>query len=382
MTRVGTPSAAFLLLAICTGCLQCDDARAATCDALPGQWTWFTQGVVTFERDGRMSHDPGNDGTWTCTDHDEGRVTLEWRLGGYVNHVALSADGRSLASTDPDQQFVTARKLDGPRPVPQTGNIPAAVDAPLVLTMAHEGDEFVPKDLPELMQAATSRAHQWRTDAIPVALEFERREAPNPKLRGPAVRFSFVSPADGTGLFLTVTSAGASAFEVKQPVTWGTLALPPVFLDLPAALRIAHGDGMSAPVRRASLRTWSPPGAPPVLAWMVGDRTVNGASGEIIRFDVTGYIEKYNADWESAARRLRALWHGPRRATSGGEPFSYGSDSGSSDSGAPYDDGSAAREQHERNAAEARAYWSEDPGAYDRVKNGECSWSDSSRYGC
>lgn len=382
MIRVETPSAAFLVLAMCAIGLHCGDARAVTCDALPGRWTWFTQGVVTFERDGTMTHDPGNDGAWTCTDHAEGRVTLAWRLGGFVNHMALSADGRSLASTDADQPYVTAKRLDGAPPARQAGNIGAPVSSSLVLTMAHEGNDPVPRNLPELMQTAILRAHQWQTDAIPVALEFELRDAPNPKLRGPAIRFSFMSPAKGTGLFLTVTSNDASTFEVERPVTWGTLGLPPIFLDLPAAVRIAHGDGMNTPVRRASLRTWSPPGAPPVLAWMIGDRTVNGASGEIIRFDVTGYIEKYSADWELAAKRLRALWRGPRRAASGGEPLPFGGDGAGSGSGAPYDDGSAERERYERDAAEARAYWSEDPGAYNRVKSGECTWSDSSNYGC
>ena len=62
--------------------------------------------------------------------------------------------------------------------------------------------------------------------------------------------------------------------------------------------------------------------------------------------------------------------------------MSFGGDSGSADSGAPYDDGSAAREQNGRDTAEARACCSEDPGAYDRVKSGECTSSDSSRYGC
>jgi len=40
---------------------------------------------------------------------------------------------------------------------------------------------------------------------------------------------------------------------------------------------------------------------------MVGNKTVNGLTGEIIDFDVTGYIERYNADWKRASDALSAL---------------------------------------------------------------------------
>lgn len=91
-------------------------AEAATCEALVGTWKWFTGGVVSINANGTMSHDPGNDGTWECTDRARGRVTLRWRLNGYVNQLAVSADGTALSSTDPSQSYVTARKVDTPRP--------------------------------------------------------------------------------------------------------------------------------------------------------------------------------------------------------------------------------------------------------------------------
>ena len=74
--------------------------RAAGCEAILGKWTWFTGGVVSINADGTMVHDPGNDGTWECTDRTRGRVTLRWRQGGYVNRLTLSADGNGLSSTD------------------------------------------------------------------------------------------------------------------------------------------------------------------------------------------------------------------------------------------------------------------------------------------
>jgi hypothetical protein len=92
-------------------------ARAAGCEAILGKWIWFTGGVVSINADGTIVHDPGNDGTWECTDPKRGRVTLRWRLGGYANRLALSSDGNGLASTDPSQSFVTAKRAPGEREV-------------------------------------------------------------------------------------------------------------------------------------------------------------------------------------------------------------------------------------------------------------------------
>ena len=98
---------------------------ASPCEAVVGKWTWFTNGVVTINPNGTIVHDPGNDGTWECTDPSHNRITVHWRIGGLVNAMALSPDGRSLSSTDPTQRFVTARRI-GPAPTPQ-----AAVPVPL-----------------------------------------------------------------------------------------------------------------------------------------------------------------------------------------------------------------------------------------------------------
>ena len=202
-----------------------------------------------------------------------------------MNNLALSADGLGLSSTDPSQQYVTAKRMSaGGTAQSEKGAAPSNV----ILATQPDGARQLPKALPELMHAATQRARLWRLDAIPVSLQFEHRDAPNPVMRGPAVRISFLSPSAGTGLFVTVTTDGTHTSEVNQPVNWGKVSLPPVFVDLPVAVRIARQNGMQGPVNRAHLNIWSPGGAPPVLAWLVGDKTVNGATGEIIDFDVTG----------------------------------------------------------------------------------------------
>jgi hypothetical protein len=118
---------------------------------------------------------------------------------------------------------------------------------------------------------------------------------------------------------------------------------------------------------------------------MVGDKTINGATGEIIDFDVTGYIKSYNTQWVRAAKGLRALMRSAQGGASSGSSPTIGGDSSPPPSGSdkPYDDGSAARQESERKqAAEGRAYWGGSAADYNRVKNGECTWSDSSRFGC
>lgn len=111
-------------------------AEAATCEALVGRWAWFTGGVVSINPDGTIRHDPGNDGTWECTDRARGQATLRWRVGGYVNRLALSGDGRALSSTDPTQSYVTARKVDAPRPAeaPRRADPPRSAEVPKAKT--------------------------------------------------------------------------------------------------------------------------------------------------------------------------------------------------------------------------------------------------------
>jgi hypothetical protein len=140
-----------------------------------------------------------------------------------------------------------------------------------------------------------------------VSLEVQEREAPNPRMRGPAVRISLLSLSAGTGLQITVSAEDVRTWEVNQAVRWGTTSLPVLFVDLPLAVRIAREKGMQRAVGNASLRVWAPPGAPPVVAWMVGGKTVNAVTGQIIDFDVTGYIARYNAQWQRAAESLSML---------------------------------------------------------------------------
>ena len=263
----------------------------------------------------------------------------------------------------------------------------AAATAPgggLVLSTRTVDGQSVPRDLPELMAAATTRARAWKPDAVPVALNFEELDVPNPDMRGPQVKISFLSRSTAGGFQITVNRKGSSTFEFRQRVNWGTQPLPPVFVDLPAANQIARKHGMRGLLKSADLRVWNPSRKSPILAWMVhpagaSGKTLNGANGELIEFDVTGYIDSYNAQSERAARALRALLHSGSRNHGSPIHFGGGAESSSSPEAAAdvYTD-----EDYRREVAEDAAYWSGTPGDYDRIKSGECSWSDNSSYGC
>jgi hypothetical protein len=242
----------------------------------------------------------------------------------------------------------------------------------------------LPKDVPEMMKAALKRAQNWQKDALPVAVEFEEVDAPNPAAWGPQVIFYFVSASSGKGFRVTVAATRTSDFVFNQTVNWAAEPLPPVFVDLPAAFRIAREHGMKGAPRSASMRVYTVRGNPPILAWIVhpgnGEgKTINAATGEIIDFDVTGYIAQYNAQWQRAAKGLRALLrsghprgeHSPSIFTEGGSSSSEG---GGQDT---YTD-----EDYRREVAEDAAYWNGSSEDYNRIKNGECTWSDNSNYGC
>ncbi len=98
---------------------------ASPCEAVVGKWTWFTNGVVTINPNGTIVHDPGNDGTWECTDPSHNRITVHWRIGGFGKR-----DGALSRRPKPFEHRSNPAVRDGtthgPAPTPQ-----AAVPVPL-----------------------------------------------------------------------------------------------------------------------------------------------------------------------------------------------------------------------------------------------------------
>lgn len=86
-------------------------AYAVSCDAIVGEWAWFTGGNVTLTPDGTItSKEVGKVGTWECTNTTRGVFTLRWVFGTppFVDTLTLSADGQSLSGKNQFQYPVTA----------------------------------------------------------------------------------------------------------------------------------------------------------------------------------------------------------------------------------------------------------------------------------
>jgi tetratricopeptide (TPR) repeat protein len=102
-------------------------AQPPSCEGAIGQWAWFTRAVVTIKPGGAMVHEPGNDGTWTCARGSKTIITLRWRIGGFVNTMELSADGKRLSSTDPSQAMVTGTRIGA---ATSSGKVPPSSTRP------------------------------------------------------------------------------------------------------------------------------------------------------------------------------------------------------------------------------------------------------------
>lgn len=111
MSTTKTAVLMFLIIEV-AGLLLISPVHAASCAALIGKWAWFVGGEVTIKADGTFTQKSGNSGTWECTDAQKVSATLKWAEGGFVNKMALSADGDNLSSTDPSQSFVKATRIN------------------------------------------------------------------------------------------------------------------------------------------------------------------------------------------------------------------------------------------------------------------------------
>ncbi|MBZ0166630.1 MAG: hypothetical protein K8I00_07455, partial [Candidatus Omnitrophica bacterium] len=115
-----------------------------------------------------------------------------------------------------------------------------------------DGARLLAKDLPEFMHETSRQARLWKKDAIPVSIAYQHQK--NWNYTGPEIKISYYSPGEGTGILFTATTQNVTPHVFDQSVNWGDDALPPVFVDLPAALRIARERGLKGPLERASLR--------------------------------------------------------------------------------------------------------------------------------
>ena len=120
-----------------------------------------------------------------------------------------------------------------------------------------------------------------------------------------------------------------------------------------------------------------------MLAWTVsgarGGVNIDGALGNLLEGDLSGYVAAYNAQWEAAVAGLRRLLAQPRSSspsfadidTSWTPPTSSGG-SGGADAPSGPDYSTASQNSYDPN----------DMGAYDRIQAGTPTPDDCYRYGC
>ncbi|MBK8305547.1 MAG: hypothetical protein IPL00_00135 [Gammaproteobacteria bacterium] len=164
--------------------------------------------------------------------------------------------------------------------------------------------QSVPRGLPDYLVSIARQVTSWQNDARLVALEI--------RISGdqPSTRFYFWSP-QGRQALLVMPDA-AIGYQVSPVDEWNadTTPLPPRFIDLEQAAKVARQHGMKA-MNAADLRVFAPDGRPPVLAWQLRDSSgpwyVDGLSGALLVGDVSGDRAYLEAEWQSAAAGMRSF---------------------------------------------------------------------------
>lgn len=85
---------------------QCAEPSHSQCNSIPGLWSWFVNGNVTFYPDGSLVQGSLT-GSWACT---EGLVRIVWSHG-YTDDLAVSSDGRHMSGQNQNGNHVTGDKI-------------------------------------------------------------------------------------------------------------------------------------------------------------------------------------------------------------------------------------------------------------------------------
>jgi hypothetical protein len=96
---------AILVLAAAAGC-----AKKSATDPIAGQWVWFNNPIVYIDANGDLRlADKGISGHWHVIDPSARTYELDW-TSGYIDHLTLSPDGKSLDGTNQNGTHVTAKR--------------------------------------------------------------------------------------------------------------------------------------------------------------------------------------------------------------------------------------------------------------------------------
>jgi hypothetical protein len=155
-----------------------------------------------------------------------------------------------------------------------------------------------PSGIPQKASNAMMKARTWRSDAILVSVEVTDYHTGNIM-----VRFSFYSPSNSSGLWIT----GDSISPVNGEVNWSKQPIPADFIDLPVALNQAQKMGMQGAMDHGTLQYWN--GA---LAWRIAP-----AFDPAMRvYDVAasnqnkppGSLEPWQTSWDEFAKVVQELY--------------------------------------------------------------------------
>ena len=90
---------------------------AANASPLIGVWRWFNGAQVHFCSNGKSTAyqygQVGNTGNWSYIDQSRLIIKNTWKIGGWVDTLQLSADGKSLKGQNQNGNKVTANKING-----------------------------------------------------------------------------------------------------------------------------------------------------------------------------------------------------------------------------------------------------------------------------
>ena len=80
------------------------------CNDIVGKWKWFVGPELSISADHSFTNGE-NSGSWKLTNATERKYMLTWDVGGFVDEVTLSADGRKLAGTNNQKNNVSGERI-------------------------------------------------------------------------------------------------------------------------------------------------------------------------------------------------------------------------------------------------------------------------------
>ncbi|HPE32449.1 MAG TPA: hypothetical protein PLV61_14760 [Parvularculaceae bacterium] len=291
-----------MLLLTLGACTKSASQTAPKPKGLPGAWERidgpptdpFSRPVLEFLENGKWRlHQAGasESGDYSV---DGKTVKFEggrYNLGGWKQEYAIKGDELTITST---LALPTAPKGAPPLVDVSTWRF---IVAPTFVPTEMAGGLAAPAALPEIAVQALMLARE-RNPSVDVRKVDVEQYLPG------AFKLDFYMMApDRSGVVVTMDPYHIRVKEFAQAY-WGDHALPVAFIDLPKATEIAVANGLVGDMTKADLGNWSGKGAYWRVFSHAGAVTVNAVNGEVMKGDVTGYVEQYNADWDRALKLL------------------------------------------------------------------------------